>query len=171
MVNSTNLKISRRIEMLVKEIWYDNGYHALTYECCGSGSSLSHHIYAKSINDFEAELDEIILFTTDEYVEFFGSDNLDIYFSDYEKIEKQYNILRQSMLKSVCNRAVKFGYKGDIKNLHKNLEMADWYFKLDLHGMIYAEKNDFLHDIEGINSNIRKENGVSFGKFLPRYAW
>lgn len=79
---------------------------------------------------------------------------------------------RYSLYAEICERAEKLGVNVNRMTLMMDLESADKKFDLLLEDMLNADDFNFMHDIVGIENNIRRDAfpATDFGFFIPRFA-
>ena len=174
MVNNTEIKLLKRHTLLLKSLQKEGKeFIATLHECCCHQFTLEHEVRVKGAKELRNQLEEVVLLEKDEYIEIFGSDNLDLYEEDYNAIYKEYIRMRQASYNTICKKILSSNvYKGNPYHLRKYIEAADQYYRLDLKAMMFAEPKDLEYDINGLVSNAKvKGKTFTFGTFIPRHSW
>lgn len=72
----------------------------------------------------------------------------------------------------ICDRAETYGFVDDRVSLLMDIQSADLKFSLRLEDWLAADDFNFIHDIVGIMSNIKRDEfpATDFGLFVPRFA-
>lgn len=84
MRNETNMKIAKKYQPFIREIWYEgeDGYWASLKECCICDDTESHYVHEDTQKRFLKSLQSIRIMGEKEYRNHFGLDLLDRYHDD-----------------------------------------------------------------------------------------
>ena len=91
MKNSTKIKIPKKYEKFIEEVWYegrDDGYWVELLECCVCDDNECHYIHEYTQKDILKSLQSIRVMDEKEYLHMFGDDELNVYYEDLKKLEK-----------------------------------------------------------------------------------
>lgn len=86
MNNSTNIRILKKYEKYITEVWYegDDGYWADLIECCICDDTECHYVHEDTVKEFLKSLQNIRVLNEKEYIYYFGNDLIDDYKRDIE---------------------------------------------------------------------------------------
>lgn len=81
MKNETNMKIAKKYQPFIHEIWYEgeDGYWANLLECCICGDTECHYVHEWTQKEFLTSLRSIRVMSEDEYINRFGVGLLEHY--------------------------------------------------------------------------------------------
>lgn len=92
MKNSTNIKIPKKYEKYILEVWYEgteDGYWANLLECCICNDTDCHYVHEWTQKDFLKSLQSISVMDEKRYISVFGDDNLKDYYNDLKLLENK----------------------------------------------------------------------------------
>lgn len=91
MKNSTNIKIPKKYQPYITEVWYEgqeDGYWADLLECCICDDTETHFVHEWTQKDFLKSLQSIRLLTEEQYINHFGDDDIEDFRKDLESLKK-----------------------------------------------------------------------------------
>lgn len=88
MKNLTNIKIPKKYQPYITEVWYerDDGYWADLIECCICRDTDCHFVHEDTVKEFLRSLQSIEVMSEDRYINHFGPDNLEDYRKSIESL-------------------------------------------------------------------------------------
>lgn len=92
MKNNTNIRIPKKYENVITEVWYEgreDGYWASLKECCLCEDTECHWVHEWTVKDFLKSLKSIRIMTIGEQIDRFSDDRLDEYREDLSTITEQ----------------------------------------------------------------------------------
>jgi len=85
MENSTNIRIPKKYEKYIKEVWSEqgtgDGYWADLIECCMCWDTECHFVHEWTVKDFLKSLQSISVIDEETYISHYGTD----WIEDYHK--------------------------------------------------------------------------------------
>jgi hypothetical protein len=93
MKNSTNIKIPKKYQKYIIEVWSEqdtgDGYWADLIECCMCWDTECHFVHEWTVKDFLKSLQNIDVIDEDVYISHFGTDCIESYHKDLELLRKE----------------------------------------------------------------------------------
>lgn len=91
MINSTNIRIPKKYEKYISEVWSEtstgDGYWADLIECCLCEDTESHYVHEWTVKDFLKSLQSISVMSIDRYHNLYDDD--DEYWKSYNELQSK----------------------------------------------------------------------------------
>lgn len=93
MKNNTNIRIPKKYENVITEVWSEismgDGYWASLKECCICDDTECHWVHEDTVKEFLHSLKSIRIISIEEQIDRFGDDLLDEYREDLATLTEQ----------------------------------------------------------------------------------
>ena len=91
MKNSTNIRIPKKYENVVYEVWSEgeDGYWANLLECCICDDTECHWVHEWTVKDFLKSLQNILIISEKRQASMFGNDTIEEYRKDLALLTEQ----------------------------------------------------------------------------------
>lgn len=94
MVNETNIRIPKKYEKYINEVWSEqgsgDGYWADLIECCMCTDTETHYVHEWTVKDFLRSVHNIIIMNEKQYINHFGDDNIEDYYESLKQLKEEY---------------------------------------------------------------------------------
>ena len=125
MTNKTNIRIPKKYENVIYEVWYEgeDGYWASLKECCISDTTECHWVHEDTVKEFLSALKDIVIISAEHQASVFGVDTLDEYIEDVSTLTEKdwYNFCTLKRCKVGVDTLEEY-----IEDL-ANVKEKDWY--------------------------------------------